>query len=986
MQLALAAMFLWSPCIAYPGDADVLGLDFERALDDGVLCAGTGAVCRVEGSPVLSEGALLATPFGSVVLPDLPGLKGEEELTVSAWIAPAEPPTGYRTILFKGNREGEGSQQIHFFLSLCEGRPEFKFKDSQGRWHGILRNADRFVVPGQKPVPMADVPAVPPRRWSHVAATFDRGRIDVFLNGRSILSGRGDPQRLVPNPHPLRIGRGQSVDGHEAYFFSGLIDDVRISNEALDAETIAAMVRRDRPGKPEKEIAIKPPLPAGYDPEFKTKLPLVDAYEQNLPKPVERKQVVASVQLDGGLPVLRVDGRPVFPMAMMPEPYVSDEEITLSCRDFAAAGVDLYSDIFWSWMRPGDGCSGWWLGPGRYDFDRIDRRIRAILEANPRALIFPRLKLNPPDWWLQENPDEIARGADGTVCEQVSLASEKWEAAYAEMLRDVIRHMETSDYAGHIVGYHPAGGGSSEWFWWGRSHTIDFSPAAVRRLREWLRDRYDNDEAAFRRAWGDDRLTFDSARPPSPELRRATEHLLFRHPQTARPAIDYEQFLSDMVSHNIDRSCRIVKDQTRGRKLAGVFYGYSCYSIDTAGFHGLARVLDSPHVDFLCSPTAYDRRRGGEPGVFVSAYAASYRLHGKLYWDEVDTRTHLCTSFVHYRTATPAETVAVLERACGHAITRGTGLWWFLLAGNATFHDVPTMDAVARTRRAAEAALAADRRPIHEVAVFADEPSMLCSTTNAPFRRALLRTVRDELASMGAPYDFYLLSDIAHPGLPDYKLYVFLNAFRVDESTRRAIDAEVKRGDKTAVWVYAPGYIGDDDFTEAGMQSLTGITLRAHPESSKGELRLTGPSHPITRSMPKEQHWSWTVGPVFSVDDPRATVLGRTGSYASLAVKECGGWRSVYCMVPLTRELLQGLCREAGAHVYSESFDPFFANAGYAMLHTATAGSKRIALPGTYDLFDALSGEALGSRVSVVEETLPRGVTRIYRLAPCKVR
>ncbi|NLX98363.1 MAG: hypothetical protein GXY83_19570 [Rhodopirellula sp.] len=982
MRFLPAAILLFGVSAACPATDDVLWLNFDRTGEQGFLCATTGATCRVEGGPIVHEGALFATPFSSVDLPALPALEGQEQLTVSAWIASAEPPTGYRTILFKGNRGGDGNQQIHFFLSLCEGRPEFKFMDSEGRWRGILRNGNQFIVPGRKSVPLAEIPAVRQRRWSHVAATFNQGRIAVFLDGELLLAGLGEPKRLVPNSYPLCIGKGQDLDGHTGYVFSGLIDDVRISNRALSAETIAAMVRRDRAGKPEEEIAIEAVLPPGYDPDFKTKLPSVEAYERNLPEPVDRKQVVASVDLNAGLPMLAVDGKPVFPMAMMPEPYASDDGITLSCRDFAAAGVDLYSEIFWSWMRPGQGCAGWWLGPGHYDFDTIDRRIRAILKANPRALIFPRLKLNPPEWWLKANPDEIARGADGARCEQVSLASEKWETAYDQMLRDVIRHMEASDYAGHIIGYHPAGGESSEWFWWGRAQTIDFSPAAVRRLQQWLRQRYHDDVSAFRLAWGDEKLAFDSAQPPSATFRRATEHMMFRHPRTARPVVDYEQFLSDMVSHNIDRSCRIVKEQTQGRKLAGVFYGYSSYCLDTVGFYGLGRALDSPHVDFLCSPTAYDRRRGGEPGVFVSAYTGSYRLHGKLYWDEVDTRTHLCTDFVPYRTATPEETVSTLQRACGHALTGGTGLWWFLLAGNATFHDAPTMEAIAAARRAAEASLAADRRPIHEVAVFADEPSMLYSTTNAPFRRALLRTTRDELATMGAPYDYYLLSDIAHPELPDYKLYIFLNAFKVEPSIRLAIDAKVKRDGKTAVWVYAPGYIGDNDFSEAGMESLTGMTLRAHDESLPGELRPADAPHPITAKLPNRRQWPWTVGPVFSVDDPEATVLGHTGPYDSLAVKRCDGWRSVYSMLPLTRELLHGLCREAGVHVYSESFDPCFANSGYAMIHTATAGEKRIALPGVFDVFDALSEKPLATAASAIEERLPQAATRIYRLVP----
>ncbi|NQT12970.1 MAG: beta-galactosidase, partial [Planctomycetes bacterium] len=510
----------------------------------------------------------------------------------------------------------------------------------------------------------------------------------------------------------------------------------------------------------------------------------------------------------------------------------------------------------------------------------------------------------------------------------------------------------------------------------------DYSPTAKRRFRAWLAKRYKGDVEAIRRAWGDDTLMFDRVEPPTVQFRLATEHLFFRDPQKARAVVDYRRFLNDMVSRNIVRSCRIVKEETRATKFAGVFYGYSSYCTTQNGFQGLADVLASPHVDFLCAPTAYDFRRGGEPGSHISTYNGSYRLHNKLYWDEVDTRTHLCSALVHYRTATPAETVAVLQRSFGYTLTKGTGLWWFLLAGNATFHQAEVMDAVAEMRRAGDAGLHADRGAIHDVAVFVDEASMLYSNSNPPFRKALLRTTLDELACMGAPCDIYLLSDVIHPKLPEYKLYVFVNAFRVDAATRAAIDSKVKSANKTAVWVYAPGYVGENSLDTAGMKTLTGMTVTARNESIDAELALTDTPHVITSKVPRRRRPGWSVGPVFSVDDPDAVVLGRTGQNASLAVKEFDTWRSVYSMLPLTRELLLGLCRYAGVHVYCETFDTLSANKSFVMLHTASAGPKRIVLPGTHDVTDVLSGRPVAEGVGEIRETLPMGVTKVYRTTP----
>ncbi len=962
-----------------------LWLPFDQLVDGKFVDPATGTACEVTGKPPVQEGGVLASQFDTLVIPKIDLNDVADELTVSAWIAPAGQPTPYETILFKGNRRSAGDQQIHFFLSLCDGRPELKFMDEQGAWKGILRNGDVFTITGAKPVPLADVPAVKTARWNHVAATFNRGHVSLYLDGKETLSGPVGTTRLVPNDYPLRIGEGQAQGGHRSYIFTGLMSNVRVYNRAMPAEEVEALYSHERAGKPEGAVKISRPLPEGYDPKFKTKLPLVDAYEQRLADIAPRTERIEScLKEHNGATTLFVNGHPVYGMAMMPEPYVSDAEITLSCRDFAAAGVDLYSEIFWSWMTPRDGCHGWWLGEGKYDFERIDGRIRAMIQANPRALILPRIKLNPPGWWLKMHPDEITVEADGKRAQQASLASELWADTYERMLRDVIRHMEASDYAPHIFGYHPAGGVASEWFWWGpggiNSEVHDFSPAAVKRWQKWLAERYDANVDALRLAWGDPAASFETAMPTVPADTAARHHGVFRHPVQGRRVMDYRRFLSDMVSRNIIRSCRVVKEETGGRKIAGVFYGYSMYCNNMDGFQGLAAVLNSPHVDFLAAPTAYDARRGGDVGGFISAYTASYRLHNKLYWDEADIRTHLYPGHESYRTDTLDETLAVIDRAVGYSLSKGTSLWWFLLAGNSTFHQAEVMDRIARLHPAGEKALEHNRASVSEVAVFADEDNMHFALGEPPFRRALLRGTLDELERMGAPYDMYLLPDVADPRLPDYKLYIFLNAFHIDESVRNAIREKACRAGKTVAWIYAPGYVQEGGFDAKGISDLTGIRVQAMDGSAPAEMTLTAEKHAITQAAPAAWADRWEISPAFVVDDPAATVLATTAGRPSLAVKDVDGHHSVYSLLPLKAEVFHGLCRAAGVHVYSDTFDAFSVNAGYATLHAISAGKKRIVLPAAAHVHEIVTGRDLGAGLSLIEDELPLGVTRIYRL------
>ena len=493
-------------------------------------------------------------------------------------------------------------------------------------------------------------------------------------------------------------------------------------------------------------------------------------------------------------------------MAMVPIGHFPREV----CRDFAAAGVHLYSHIIWNNRAtvPRSVLAGsrtdisWWHGPGQYDFSKIDAQFEAIIEADPQAYIFPRVKLNPPKWWLDTHPDERTQYEGGTRGSQYSMASEAWEATYERMLRDLIRHIEGSPYAGHIIGYQPAGGESSEWFWWGfRKGWIDYSPAARKRFRAWLGKRYHGDVSQLRKAWNDSSVTFETAEPPSGKLRETTEYLLFRDARTARPAIDFQRFLSNVTAENIVRSCRICKEETRGKKIAGVFYGYSIYSASTrltlwnCGWLGLRQVLESPYVDFLCAPTDYSRRRGGDPGTFISAYSASYRLHQKLYWDEADFRTHLFQGKVSYATRSLNETLETLRRAFGYMLTKGTALWWFTLAGDDTFHQDEIMNDIARMKDRGDASMPCDKEPLREVAVLVDEESFYHMRAGASqLTRPLIVNMHQlALPTMGAPFDTYLLSDIANEKMPDYKLYLFLNSFAVSDTVREAIKKKVRR-------------------------------------------------------------------------------------------------------------------------------------------------------------------------------------------------
>ena len=130
------------------------------------------------------------------------------------------------------------------------------------------------------------------------------------------------------------------------------------------------------------------------------------------------------------------------------------------------------------------------------------------------------------------------------------------------------------------------------------------------------------------------------------------------------------------------------------------------------------------------------------------------------------------------------------------------------------------------------------------------------------------------------------------------------------------------------------------------------------------------------------------LGPLFTVDDPRATTLGTVvinqgRCEPGFAIREEGDWTSVYSAAPNPPPgVLRELARNAGVHIYSDSEDVLYADHNYVGLHTVRAEEKMIHLPRRADVWEVYSGRQVVRDCTEFGDWMEAGSTHLYYYGP----
>lgn len=760
---------------------------------------------------------------------------------------------------------------------------------------------------------------------------------------------------------------------------------------------------------------------------------------------------IAKIQNRNGAPTITINEEPFSLMAMTTR--IGDDEYLKGLRK---AGIRIFF-VFANtdWLRPGttvEEAKDWSEVSG---FEAFRHEAEHLLKVVPDAYIMVRIGMHPPVSWMEENPDELLRYDNGETKPCImnsevhmdhvpgcySMCSEKWREDGSKALNDFCDKVEKTSFADRVIGYFLGAGGTSEWYYVnqisepGENLVADISPAFRKEFGKILRNKYGTEEN-LKKAWGREEVTFDNPTIPTLQDREYVDiddtiiHSLVTFECADR--IDYgihynnDEPRRQGVFLNVNGYCGVFDffeawhegtantviyfatclKERYSDKLVGAFYGsLGCtdyYGGSTAT--GTRKILDSGVVDFLAAPGVYNNRW---PGGYVAQREVqdSFTLRNMLYLSEEDSRTHLDCDF--YRDANMfysiKDTLNTLKRDYARNLCEGTFAWWFdqFQQGGRYKHEEIYKMMEVQQEMALKAAKYGKEKS-NEIAIIFDEESVhLVSKGTDAYMLDYYRT--SELARIGAPVDYYYHNDLSNENMPDYKMYLMLNTFSLNDEEREAIRRKAAKNHAVVVWLYAPGFVNFDKelpMDTEHISELTGMKVKKLEDTHSVKFEITDPSQLAVKYAEKDRYYGWIdrevsstiwvgsvlkvpfLNPCFAIEEEEdLTVLGRycVDDEIAYAMKDNGAFTSVYCTTQILRaELLMSLAEYAGCHIYDYQDDCVYANENFVNIHAKFTGKHILHFKNKCNPYEIYEKKYYGRDIDVLELDMYKGQTLTF--------
>ncbi len=648
-------------------------------------------------------------------------------------------------------------------------------------------------------------------------------------------------------------------------------------------------------------------------------------------------------------------------------------------RYAAEVGVDFVSF----------GVVNFWVAKGvESNFDDIDLVYEAILRANPKAMLLPRLMIRPqfrPNW-KNLYGDHLYRMEDGKTKDFVSISSKLFRKQCRDTITEYIKYVEAR-YAKNMAGYHPGGGNSYEWFYgdsWAPTYQ-GYDAQTLKAFRKWVEKKYktvDNLKAAWKDFAPE---SFEQVKVPSVAERQFVRW--FIDPTEFTYIADFNYFLQDEMGKAVLNAAKAIRKAVGRDRLSMSFYGYSFEFCSLfkgpaySGHYDLENVLKSGLIDCLCGPISYQDRNFGHAKSTMGP-TETISDAGVLWIDEDDTRTYLTAiddpfyigrqwkgkdyvqvGKARVKRVNRDETIQVMHRNLAQETIRNLGVWWMDLK-NQNWYGDPVLWKEMKLFEKIEKDFIENPKPYApEVRLVVDENSMMYVGSGDHIAYTTVRDTmyfaRKNLNRTGTPFGHYLLNDIINRE-DCAKLNLYPSAFALDSKQRAKLKKVVENS--ASVWVWLPAYVDLDKNAPSldTVEEVTGfkvkfagdVAAKAYPTEAGKKIGLEEPFG-----------FDVKVKPLLTpeVKDGDVVLAEYSDKTPAVVLRTSGKHPQLFCAISsIPIPLYKYMMKISGVHTYVDGPVAVYANKGYVSATATETGEYEFDFKDDCEIFDAYTDKKLG--------------------------
>lgn len=700
-----------------------------------------------------------------------------------------------------------------------------------------------------------------------------------------------------------------------------------------------------------------------------------------------------TIQSRNGHPVAVIDGREVACKS-----YKGSIDYGPLCQ----AGGNLLitfnsgTTLFWSKMS-------WDLSTlqsdGTFDFSRLERELALIHAQAPAARVLLNFDLDVGEDFFRQHPDSIFRNEKGELGVRqfcafdgfgvpgpnpaknrhwaVSYASEDYAAYVERGLRATVAFLKGSPAGNIVAGFTFNGGHDAQFLQWEYSAyrgQADYSPAATKAFRRYLREKYKTD-SMLQKAWQDPAVTLDTARNFTEAEWQSRPCHLDAQDGVERKIADGREFISISIARLQNRWARLLHDSWPRPCIVGTYYSSPLWG--QTGRSNFLELIKDGNINAIFQVSDYSTmRRPGGIGASANFTIGSTMLHDVLYVQEMDHRSprSQITGNWAAEPATNKDFQNQIFRDAGSVLSHGGNGFFYFDMYDSWYNDPAVLKSIAATYRAADwQNRYRDEVPRTRTAVFLDERAIFFASVPGGGR------LYEIWRMSGLTPDVYLLDDIRDPHLPDYQLYIVPGAYTLNALQIAALKEKACRPGKVLFLTGSPGSLSG--VPQAGLcrpvLAQFGMAVNDCPQAindrseflpdsddplAKNCTGLLGLGSSVIETGNQVTHTRY---PFYSyIDDPTAKILARwcNSAFPSLAVKRSDASGTLIYSAQVdgaTPQLLCNAAREAGIQPCALPGNNVTVGCGVAAVYRL-ADPVTLNFSENMEFFDAEDGAKIG--------------------------